>query len=156
MILDTRNEYWLKSGFELLLLTRYIDTYYPDQKLLGKLADVWGIRRFNFSKLNYDEQYRLTYYQMMRTGRDQALSTNKKDLINFNQKHSSRFKASIGLNYLMAYIGEEDGLNWVKEFVNLNQFRPTTTAKSLAAIEAFPVSSNSMVTSLHTKLQSGI
>lgn len=129
LILDTRNEYWLKSGFELLLLTRYIDTYYPDQKLLGKLADVWGIRRFNFSKLNYDEQYRLTYYQMMRTGRDQALSTNKKDLINFNQKHSSRFKASIGLNYLMAYIGEEDGLNWVKEFVNLNQFRPTTTAK---------------------------
>ena len=39
--LDSRTEYWLKKGIEQLLLVRYIETYYPDQKLLGKLADFW-------------------------------------------------------------------------------------------------------------------
>ncbi|MGB0186664.1 MAG: metalloprotease [Flavobacteriaceae bacterium] len=129
LVLDTRDEYWLKSGFELLLLMRYIDTYYPDQKLLGKLADVWGIRRFNFSKLKYSEQYRLTYYQMMRTGRDQALDTKKEDLINFNQLHVAKFKAGISLMYLMAYLEEEHTLNWIQEFINLKQFQPTSTAE---------------------------
>ena len=129
LVLDTRNEYWLKSGFELLLLMRYIDTYYPEQKLLGKLADVWGVRRFNFSKLKYTEQYRLTYYQMMRTGRDQALNTKREALINFNQLHAAKFKAGISLMYLMAYLEEEHTLNWIQEFINLKQFQPTSTAE---------------------------
>lgn len=129
LVLDSRNEYWLKSGFELLLLMRYIDTYYPDQKLLGKLADLWGIRKFNFSKLNYIEQYRLTYYQMMRTGRDQALNTKRENLINFNQLHAAKFKAGVSLMYLMAYLEEEHTLNWIQEFINLKQFQPTSTSE---------------------------
>lgn len=128
LILDSRHEYWLKSGFELLLLIRYIDTYYPEQKLLGKLANIWGVRSFNFSKLDYAEQYRLTYYQMMRTGRDQALNTKREDLINFNQRHSSKFKAGVGLLYLKSYLDEKDELNWLKEFVEFHQFNRTTTA----------------------------
>ena len=128
LILDPRHEYWLKSGFELLLLILYIDTYYPEQKLLGKLASIWGVRAFNFSKLDYAEQYRLTYYQMMRTGRDQALNTKREDLINFNQRHSSKFKAGVGLLYLKSYLDEKDELNWLKEFVEFHQFNRTTTA----------------------------
>ena len=67
----------------MLLLIKYIDRYYPNQKLIGKLADVWGIKNYNFSKLKYNEQYRLTFYQMMRTGRDQSLTEDKKKLIKF-------------------------------------------------------------------------
>lgn len=129
LVLDTRNEYWLKSGFELLLLMQYIDTYYPNQKLLGKFANIWGVRSFNFSKLKYTEQYRLTYYQMMRTGRDQALNSKREELINFNQLHAAKFKAGISLMYLMAYLEEENTLNWIQEFVNLKQFQPTSTAE---------------------------
>ena len=127
LIIDSRHEYWLKSGFEILLLIGYINTYYPEQKLLGKLANVWGIRAFNFSKLNYIDQYQLTYYQMMRTGRDQALNTKREDLINFNQRHSSKFKAGIGLLYLKSYMNEKSELNWLKEFVVSQQFKRTTT-----------------------------
>lgn len=128
LVVDSRNEYWLKSGFELLLLIKYIDTYYPEQRLLGKLAKVWGVRSFNFSKLDYAEQYRLTYYQMMRTGRDQALNTKREDLMNFNQRHSAKFKAGIGLLYLKSYLEEKNELKWLKEFIEHHQFKRTTTA----------------------------
>ena len=65
---------------------------------------------------------------MMRTGRDQALNTKQEDLINFNQRHSSKFKAGVGLLYLKSYLDEKDELNWLKEFVEFHQFNRTTTA----------------------------
>ena len=127
--LDSRTEYWLKKGIEQLLLVRYIETYYPDQKLLGKLADFWGIRGFNFSKLKYTEQYRLTYYQMLRTGRDQALNTKREELINFNQRHAAKFKAGLSLKYLMSYLGQNNELLWIQEFIDTQSEKPTSVAK---------------------------
>ena len=114
---DPRKEYWLKNGFQMLLLIRYLDTYYPNQKLMGKLADFWGIRNYNFSKLNYSEQYRLTYYQMIRTGRDQALTTPKSKLLSFNERFTSYYKSAIGLMYLKNYIGDQDEISWIKDFL---------------------------------------
>ncbi|MDG1672303.1 MAG: hypothetical protein P8H64_00495, partial [Flavobacteriaceae bacterium] len=127
--LDSRTEYWLKKGIEQLLLVRYIETYYPDQKLLGKLADFWGIRGFNFSKLKYTEQYRLTYYQMLRTGRDQALNTKREELINFNQRHAAKFKAGLSLKYLMSYLGQNNELLWIQEFIDTHSESPASVAK---------------------------
>ncbi len=112
-----------------MLLVRYIETYYPDQKLLGKLADFWGIRGFNFSKLKYTEQYRLTYYQMLRTGRDQALNTKREELINFNQRHAAKFKAGLSLKYLMSYLGQNNELLWIQEFIDTHSEKPTSVAK---------------------------
>ncbi|NCF42101.1 MAG: hypothetical protein GWP32_04310 [Bacteroidetes bacterium] len=126
--LDSRTEYWLKKGIEQLLLVRYIETYYPDQKLLGKLANFWGIRGFNFSKLKYAEQYRLTYYQMLRTGRDQALNTKREELINFNQRHTAKFKAGLSLKYLMSYLGQNNELLWIQEFIDIQSEKPTSVA----------------------------
>ena len=125
---DPRKDYWLKNGFQMLLLIRYMDTYYPEQKLIGKLANVWGIKNYNFSKLNYNEQYRLTYYQMMRTGRDQALTQKKDKLLSFNEKFNSYYKSAVALLYLKNFLGEKDELNWVKDLnrekkYSTNQFR---------------------------------
>lgn len=115
---DPRSDYWLKNGFQLLLFMKYLDLYYPNQKLIGKLADLWGIRAYNFSKLNYNEQYRLTYYQMMRTGRDQALSTPKNKLLSFNERYTSYYKAGMALLYLKSYLNEKDETLWIREFIN--------------------------------------
>ena len=100
LAVDPRTDYWLKNGFQMLLFINYLDTYYPDQKLIGKLANIWGIKGYNFAKLNYNEQFRLTYYQMMRLGRDQALTTPKDKLLSFNERFTSYYKAAIALLYL--------------------------------------------------------
>ena len=54
-------------------------------KLLGTLADVWGIRSFHISDLLFNEQYSLVYMHMARTNRDQPLAMPKDSLLKFNQ-----------------------------------------------------------------------
>ena len=106
----------------MLLLIKYLDRYYPNQKLIGKLADMWGIKNYNFSKLKYNEQYRLTFYQMMRTGRDQALTENKKNLLSFNEKFTSYYKSGVAILYLKNYLGEKDELDWLRYLIKENKF----------------------------------
>jgi len=120
--IDTRQDYWLRNGFQMLLLIKYLDRYYPNQKLIGKLADIWGIESYNFSKLKYNEQYRLTFYQMMRTGRDQALTESKKNLLSFNEKFTSYYKSGVAILYLKNYLGEKDELDWLRYLIKENKF----------------------------------
>ncbi len=128
MNMDPRRDYWLQNGFQMLLLIKYLETYHPKQKLIGKLADFWGVRSYNFAKLNFKDQYRLTYYQMMRTGRDQALSTPKHRLLSFNERFTSYYKAAIALLYLESYLDAEDAMMWVSEFTNNQNNKQTTIA----------------------------
>ena len=49
---------------------------------------------YNLAKLKYNEQYRLTYLHMARTGRDQALNTPKDALIKFNANLIEQIQSS--------------------------------------------------------------
>ena len=82
--MNPREDYWLKSGLETVLLMDFVDVFYKDQMMLGKLANMWGIKTYNLAKLKYNEQYQLTYLYMVRTGRDQALNLHKDELLKFN------------------------------------------------------------------------
>ena len=128
LAVDPRTDYWLKNGFQMLLFINYLDTYYPDQKLIGKLANIWGIKGYNFAKLNYNEQFRLTYYQMMRLGRDQALTTPKDKLLSFNERFNSYYKAAIALLYLKSYIKADNEMLWIQEFIKIHNGNLTSTA----------------------------
>ncbi|MFL2624044.1 MAG: metalloprotease [Flavobacteriaceae bacterium] len=128
LTIDPRTEYWLKNGFQMLLFLKYLDTYYPDQKLIGKLANIWGIKGYNFAKLNYNEQFRLTFYQMMRLGRDQALTTPKNKLLSFNERFTSYYKAAIALLYLKSYIKADNEILWIQEFIKIHNGNLTSTA----------------------------
>lgn len=127
-VVDPRTDYWLKNGFQMLLFIKYLDTYYPDQKLIGKLANMWGIKGYNFSKLNYNEQFRLTFYQMMRLGRDQALSIPKDKLLSFNERFTSYYKAAIALLYLKSYIKADNEILWIQEIIKIHNGNLTSTA----------------------------
>ena len=125
---DPRTDHWLRNGFQMLIFLKYLDTYYPDQKLIGKLANVWGLKKYNFAKLNYNEQFRLTFYQMMRLGWDQALTTPKDKLLNFNERFASYYKAAIALLYLKSYINTEDEMLWIHEFIKNHKGNQTSIA----------------------------
>ena len=130
--MNPREDHWLKSGLETVLLMEYIEQHYEDLKMIGKLANVWGIKRYNFAKLKYNEQYNLAYLIMVRHGRDQALNLQKDELLKFNANLSSKYKAAKGLIFLEDFIGKSKIDDWIKEFVikNKNDFKTTKDFES--------------------------
>ena len=125
--MNPRDDHWLKSGLETVLLIKYVDQHHKDQKMLGKLADFWGVRTYNLAKLKYNEQYNLAYMHTVRNGRDQALSLPKDELLKFNVNLASKYKAAKGLIFLEDFIGDSKIEEWIKEFVvkNKNEFITT-------------------------------
>ena len=96
LLLNPRKDYWLKDGLQIYFLMKYVEENYPDMKLLGTFANIWGVRSFHAADLNFNEQYNLFYMQMARTNRDQPLTTSKDSLIKFNSNIAGKYKAGIG------------------------------------------------------------
>ncbi|MDT7830367.1 metalloprotease [Pricia sp. S334] len=116
LFLDPRKEQWLSDAIANYLMIAYVEKYYPDQKLLGKLSKIWGVRSFNFAKMDFNEQYPFLYMLMARKNIDQPLNTPNDSLIKFNQKIANKYKAGLGLSYLASYIGKEKVDESIKSF----------------------------------------
>ena len=116
--INPRALYWLQAGFENFILMKYVEHFYKDENLIGKLSNVWGIKSYNLAKLKFNDQYALTYLHMVRTGRDQALNTPKDQLLKFNANLSSKYKAALGLLYIEDLIEDSKIEEWIKEFIN--------------------------------------
>ncbi len=104
----------------------YVDTYYPDQKLLGKLSSIWVIRNFNLAQMSFNDQYSFLYMLTARKNLDQRLTTPNDSLIKFNQKIANKYKAGLGLSYLAAYSSTEEIDKSIKEFYNTYKLKPVT------------------------------
>ncbi len=127
LLLNPRNDYWLKEGIQIYYLMKYVEENYPDLKLLGTLANVWGIRSFHAAEVNFNEQYNLFYMQMARTNRDQPLTVPKDSLLKFNANIANKYKAGIGLKYLNDYINGNILEQTVKEFLDTKKLQATSS-----------------------------
>ena len=136
LLINPRKEQWLKDGIESYFLMKYIDKFYPDMKLLGNLANIWGIRSFHAADLTFNEQYGLFYMHMARTNRDQSLTTPKDSLIKFNKNLGNKFKAGVGLKFLDEYINQDIIENSLKSFLEENATKQTSTKKFEAYIKS--------------------
>ncbi len=116
LFIDPRKDQWLSDAIANYLMIAYVDEYYPNQKLLGKLSKIWGIRSFNLAKMNFNEQYPFLYMLMARKNIDQPLSTPKDSLTKFNQKIANKYKAGLGLSYVASYIGKDKVDESIKAF----------------------------------------
>ncbi|MCK5402453.1 MAG: metalloprotease, partial [Flavobacteriaceae bacterium] len=117
LLINPRKEQWLKDGFQIYFLIKYIEVYYPNMKLLGSLSNVWGVRSFHISDLKFNEQYGLVYMHMARTNRDQPLNMQKDSLLKFNKNLASKYKAGVGLKYLDDYINADILESTIKIFI---------------------------------------
>ncbi|SHK67568.1 hypothetical protein SAMN04488007_3610 [Maribacter aquivivus] len=121
MFLNPRKEQWLNSAIANYLMIAYIEKYYPDQKLMGKLSKIWGFRSFELAKMDFNDQYSFLYNLTARKNLDQALQTSNDSLIKFNQKIANKYKAGLGLAYLADYIGKEHVDQSIKTFFEYYQ-----------------------------------
>ena len=128
LLLNPRKDYWLKDGLQIYFLMKYVEENYPDMKLLGTLANIWGVRSFHASDLYFNSQYNLFYMQMARTNRDQPLTMPKDSLLKFNANIANKYKAGIGLKYLDDFVNTSILENTI--FGYLNQFRLQQTSSN--------------------------
>ena len=126
ILLNPRKEHWLIDGLQIYFLMKYVDEHYPDMKLIGNLANFWGIRAFHAADLNFNFQYFLYSMEIARKNRDQALNTSKDSLIKFNANIAGKYKAGVGLNYLDQFTDDINLSSSIKEFLTQNQLKPVS------------------------------
>lgn len=126
LFLNPRKEKWVSDALVNYLMISYVEEYYPDQKLLGKLADIWGVRSFHLAKMDFNEQYAFFNMFAARKNLDQSLITSNDSLIKFNQKIANTYKAGLGLAYLAAYLGKDRIDKSVKEYYETYKLKPVS------------------------------
>ena len=119
ILLNLREEYWLLNGIQNYLIIEYIETYYPEMKLLGKISEKWYLKNFNISKLKFNEKYPLIYQYVSRQFLDQALDTPVDSLSNFNRKIANKYKAGLAIKYLKNYLGDSILNSSIRELYQL-------------------------------------
>lgn len=124
ILLNPRKDKWVSDAIINYLMIRYVEQFYPDQKLLGKLSDWWLVRNFHLAQMDFNEQYPFLYMISARRNLDQALVTPNDSLIKFNQKIANTYKAGLGLAYLADYMGEQDVVMAIRDFYNTNKLHP--------------------------------
>jgi len=128
MLVNLREDYWLIDGIQNYLIIEYIETYYPDMMLLGKLSNSWFLKTFNISKLKFNEKYPSIYQFVSRQFLDQALDTPVDSLSNFNRKIANKYKAGLAFKYLKNYVGDSILNNSIKELYQKNDPQLVSTA----------------------------
>ncbi|WP_426430142.1 metalloprotease [Winogradskyella sp. HB-48] len=134
LLLNPRKEHWLSEGLQIYFMIKYVEEYYPDMKLLGTLANVWGIRAFHAADEDFNFQYFLYSMEIARKNRDQPLTTSKDSLIKFNANIAGKYKAGVGLNYLDKFTEDIDLSKTITEFLEQNKLKQKT---KISDFEAF-------------------
>ena len=117
LLLNPRKEHWLSEGLQIYFMIKYVETYYPDMKLLGTLSNIWGIRAFHAADLDFNFQYFLYSMEIARKNRDQPLNMSKDSLIKFNANIANKYKAGVGLNYLEKFTDDINLTTSITEFI---------------------------------------
>ncbi|APY06909.1 metalloprotease [Winogradskyella sp. J14-2] len=121
LLLNPRKEHWLSEGLQIYFMIQYVEAYYPDMKLLGTLANLWGVKAFHAADVDFNFQYFLYSMEIARKNRDQPLTTSKDSLIKFNANIAGRYKAGVGLNYLSKFTDDIDLTETITTFLKENK-----------------------------------
>ncbi|NAY90855.1 metalloprotease [Muricauda sp. JGD-17] len=134
LFLDPRKERWINDAIGYYLMIKFVEEYYPEQKLAGKLSKIWGFRSFHLAKMDFNEQYAFFSMLSARKNIDQALTTPNDSLIKFNQKIANGYKAGLGMSYLSEYLGEKKVDSSIVAFYKRYSLKPRVDASDFRKI----------------------
>ena len=145
LFLNKRKDYWLLDGLQNYLLIEYVEEFYPNTKLIGKLSDAWFLKNFYISKADFNDKYPLIYQFISRKFLDQSLTTSADSLSNFNRKIANKYKAGLAFRYLKGFVGDTILNSTIKEFYQKNlskvatskDFQNIITSKSTKELDWF-------------------
>ncbi|WP_282079020.1 metalloprotease [Aquimarina algiphila] len=128
LLIDPRNDTWVKDAIHIYLMMVYTEKYYPEMKIIGKLSKVIGIRWFHAADLDFNDQYFLAYKNMARLFLDQPLTMPRDELVKFNRNIANSYKAGVGFKYLEDYLGDDNIVDQsIKDFYTQNVLKHTNS-----------------------------
>jgi len=119
--LNPRKDVWLFDAIQIYLMMNYIDTHYPDLKMMGNLSKYKIIKSYHLIDLDFNEQYSYFYLLMARKNLDQAIGDSKDTSLKFNEQISGKYRAGLSLKYLENYLNNGIVSQSIKDFYQINQ-----------------------------------
>lgn len=127
VLINPREDQWIIDGIQTYYLMKYVEENYPDMKILGNLANIWGVRAFHAADLKFNDQYNFLYMHMARSNLDQPLNMPKDSLLKFNKNIANKYKAGVGLNYLDQYMENNAMDVMLTQFLKENKLKTTNS-----------------------------
>jgi hypothetical protein len=132
--LDPRKDNWIYDGVQMQLIMKYINEYYPNERMMGNLGSFPVLNTYNLFTININGQYNYLALLAARRNQDQPIGDPKSSFIKFNEQIAGKYKAGLGFNYLDQYLGNEAVPNSLKQFYDLNISSLTTDRQDLEEI----------------------
>lgn len=142
VLLHPREDHWLIGAFQIYLMMQYVDTYYPNMKIIGNLSNFWIIRWAHAADLEFNDQYPMLYLNMARNNIHQKLTTPRDSLVKFNKNIANDYYGGSGLKYLADYLGSDVLDKSIRQFFSEHKLQPTSPSdfqKTLEQNTSLPV-----------------
>lgn len=126
-ITEKNKDHWFKNGLKSYIEKQYLNRFYKDEKLLGKLpenANLFGIRPlkyFNIGKLKLTERYGLAYQYIMSQNLDQKIGEPFAALSNFNDMAISNFETGNLFDFIAQKMSYPKFENFIREYLEENR-----------------------------------
>ena len=118
LTIDLRQDHWIIGGLQTYLMIKYIETYYPKEKYLGRLGDFRLMKAYTLADIDFNESFWMYYEFMERANLQQSDLLPKDQLVKFNEKIGSPYHVGVGLRYIEHYIGKESFDKALREYLN--------------------------------------
>lgn len=102
---NERMHAWMDEGINSFNENRYVETKYPDQKLLNGIPNSIG-KLFDLNRYRHKSEYELTYLLSAAKNEDQPIDAPAYDYTELNYGGDVYSKTAIVFDYLMAFMGE--------------------------------------------------
>ncbi len=125
--LDQRKDNWIFDAIQIYYMMKYIEEHYPNEKMMGNISKIKLLKSYKLINLDFNEQYSYYYMLMARKNLDQPLSFSKDELIKFNEKIASKYRAGLSFKFLADYIGKDKFENAIQYFIKQSITNPSTS-----------------------------
>ncbi|MBC7524747.1 MAG: aminopeptidase [Flavobacterium sp.] len=143
MQIDSRKDNWIFDAIQIYYMMKYVDEFYPNAKMMGSIAKLKVLKGFHLISLDFNEQYSYFYMLMARKNLDQSLGNSKDELIKFNEKIASKYRAGLSFRYLDSYLGNGILQKTISDFMLYSYNNQTDHAKFESILkEKTPVNIN--------------
>jgi len=120
---NERDHPWMDEGINSYNENRYVETKYPDQKLIGKNGDKFIGKAFDLKRYKHKTQYELSYLYSAKKNEDQPIELPAYDYTEINYGGIVYSKTAIVFDYLLAYLGEKEMDKAMQKYFELWHFK---------------------------------
>ena len=130
-----RKDYWIIDGMVIYLLMDYVETYYPNLKLIGKYSDLKILKNRNYANYLFNEQFRLFENIISSRNIGQSINTTLDSLTRINLKIINPYKSGIGMKMLSNILSKETIETSIRDYFKKNSLNRSNNSSFKSILE---------------------